>query len=64
MRLSFNNILPLIIILIGVGYLLANLGIIAITPWQALVRFWPALLVLWGLRMVISDVLSSRFRHY
>jgi lia operon protein LiaF len=64
MRLSFNNILPLIIILIGIGYLLANLGIIAITPWQALVRFWPALLVLWGLRMVIWDVLFSRFRHY
>ena len=64
MRISWNTGVPILIILIGIGYLLANLDIIPITPWQAFVRYWPALLVLWGLRVIIWDILRSRFRAY
>ncbi|MGB4141747.1 MAG: cell wall-active antibiotics response protein LiaF [Limnochordia bacterium] len=62
MRISLIPALPVLIILIGAGYLLANLGLIPITPWQAFVKYWPALLVLWGLRIIIWDTIMSRFR--
>ena len=61
MNHSFNVGLPLLIILIGVGYLLANLGMIPITPLQALIRYWPVFLILWGVR-IVWDALFSRFR--
>lgn len=47
-----NLISPLIIIIIGVGYLLANLGIISITPWQAFLRYWPITLIWFGLKQL------------
>lgn len=62
MRISLIPAVPLLIILIGVGYLLANLGLIPLTPWQAFVKYWPALLVLGGLRIIIRDTVISRFR--
>ena len=64
MRISLSTGLPLLIIIVGVGYLLANLGITPNTPWQAFVQYWPALLILWGLRVIIRDIVFSRFRTY
>lgn len=47
-----NLISPVIIILIGVGYLLANLGIISITPWQAFIKYWPIILIWFGIKQL------------
>lgn len=52
---GFNIIsVPVLLILIGIGYLLANLNIIPLTPWQAFIRYWPAILVIYGLNGLIK----------
>ncbi len=58
-----NGIGALILITLGVLLLLNNFGIISSSIWQILWRFWPVLLILWGIRAVlgrniISDILS------
>lgn len=40
---------PLILISIGVVFLLNNLGILSGSFWEALIRFWPLILVIFGL---------------
>lgn len=51
---------PLVIILTGLGYLLYNLGLIAITPWQILYTYWPALLILYGLKTFADQVFRKK----
>jgi len=63
MRKSPDNWLPLIIILIGVGYLLYNVDIISFTPWKVLVKFWPAIIVYYGVKNLIQDYFATRVRH-
>jgi hypothetical protein len=44
------------VVLIGVGviFLLANFGTLAISPWGVVLHFWPVLLVALGLDLIIS----------
>lgn len=48
-----------ILVLIGVAFLLANLNI-EVHPWQLLARYWPALIVLWGLVRLFDYVQARR----
>jgi hypothetical protein len=52
-RRSRSVIFPLILILLGVGLLLDQLGVWTFS-WQALLRLWPLALVLIGLDMILS----------
>lgn len=45
---------PIILIIIGLGFLLANLDILPLNPWEAFIQYWPALLVLAGIYQLIS----------
>ncbi len=45
---------PLILITIGVLFLLANMGMLPFTFWEIAVRFWPLLLILVGLDIIIG----------
>lgn len=58
---EFSGI-PLLLIIIGVGYLLANLGLISLTPGQALIRYWPILIILIGAKILVRDYIKARFR--
>ena len=53
---------PIILILIGLGFLLANLDIIAMSPWEAFVSFWPALLIFYGAYLLVK-VAAKSLRH-
>jgi lia operon protein LiaF len=53
---------PLLIIAVGMGYLLHNLGFVAVTPWQILHTYWPALIILHGLRK-IADFSRPKGHH-
>ncbi|MGB9772624.1 MAG: LiaI-LiaF-like domain-containing protein [Bacteroidota bacterium] len=43
---------PLILIVIGVIFLLKNLGFISGSAWDVI---WPSLLIIWGLSMIFSS---------
>jgi hypothetical protein len=45
---------PLILITIGVLFLLSNMGMLPFTFWEVAVRFWPLLLILVGLDIMIG----------
>jgi LiaI-LiaF-like transmembrane region/Cell wall-active antibiotics response LiaF, C-terminal len=45
---------PLILITIGVLFLLANLGMLPLTFWEIAARFWPLILILIGLEIIIG----------
>jgi hypothetical protein len=45
---------PLILITIGVLFLLANLGILPLAFWEIAARFWPLILILVGLEIIIG----------
>lgn len=45
---------PLILITIGVLFLLANLGALPFSFWEIAARFWPLLLILIGLEIIIG----------
>jgi hypothetical protein len=45
---------PLILITIGVLFLLANLGYLPLSFWEIAFRFWPLILVLLGLEIIIG----------
>lgn len=49
---------PIFIIVVGIGYLLHNLGILPVTPWQIVKQYWPALLVLYG----VSEIARTAAR--
>ncbi len=56
-----NYLLPLSIIAIGVLLLLGNLNIISIGDiWHLFVTWWPLLIVLWGLQLLISSIDQRR----
>ncbi len=58
---EFSGI-PLLLIIIGVGYLLSNLGLIPLTPGQTLIRYWPILIIIIGARILVRDYVKARFR--
>ncbi len=45
---------PLMLITIGVLFLLANLGYLPFTFWEVAARFWPLILILVGLEIIIG----------
>ena len=45
---------PLILITIGVLFLLANLGMLPLTFWEIAARFWPLVLILIGLEIILG----------
>lgn len=45
---------PLILITIGVLFLLANLGMLPLTFWEIAARFWPLILILVGLEIIVG----------
>lgn len=47
---------PVFLILLGVGFLLSNLGLIAMSPWQVFIAYWPLIVVFFGFRMLISHM--------
>ncbi|HNE27223.1 MAG TPA: DUF5668 domain-containing protein [Pseudomonadales bacterium] len=56
-----NYLLPLSIIALGALLLLGNLGILSIRDvWHFLMTWWPALIILWGLQLLVSSVDSHR----
>jgi hypothetical protein len=60
-ELQMNYLLPLSIIALGALLLLGNLGILSIRDvWHFLMTWWPALIILWGLQLLVSSVDSHR----
>lgn len=56
-----NYLLPLSIIALGALLLLGNLGILSIRDvWHFLLTWWPALIILWGLQLLVSSLDSHR----
>ncbi len=56
-----NYLLPLSIIALGAMLLLGNLGILSIRDvWHFLMTWWPALIILWGLQLLVSSVDGHR----
>lgn len=45
---------PVFLVAIGSVLLLNNLNIIPWSSWENLVKFWPMLLILWGLEMLLG----------
>lgn len=45
---------PLILITIGVLFLLANLGMLPLTFWEIAARYWPLILILVGLEIIVG----------
>jgi hypothetical protein len=54
-------LLPLALIFVGVMFLLINLGVIERSIWPEIVRYWPVLLVLMGVDLILrrSSVFSA-----
>lgn len=57
-------VFPVILIIIGVSYLLANLGLISMTPWQVVVQYWPVIVIYMGLRMLIKNYIKNQQRKF
>jgi len=56
-----NYLLPLSIIAFGALLLLGNLGILSVREvWHFLMTWWPALIILWGLQMLVSGMDKHR----
>lgn len=53
---------PIILILIGLGFLLANLNIIPLNPWEAFINYWPALLLAYGIYS-LAKVTAKSIKH-
>ena len=52
-----NYLLPLSIIAIGVLLLLGSLDILSINQiWDFLLTWWPAIIILAGIRMLVQDI--------
>ena len=51
---------PLILIIIGLVFLLRNFGV-HIPVWHVFGRFWPLLLILWGVIRLIEYSLAPRY---
>lgn len=45
---------PLILITLGLVFLMANLGILGTSPWQLLWQWWPLILIIIGLEILIG----------
>lgn len=45
---------PLILITIGVIFLLNNFGILPWSVWDSIWRFWPVLLIIWGIQIILG----------
>lgn len=43
------------LILVGITFLLVNMGLVSPFIWEALVRFWPVLLIMAGLHIILGD---------
>lgn len=43
---------PIILIALGVGFLLANLGLLPAINWAIVARLWPLFLILWGVNLL------------
>jgi len=54
MRRRPRIVLPLILILVGVLLLLNNFGLLPWSIWGALIHFWPLILVLLGLEIILG----------
>lgn len=50
----------LILIFIGILFLLQNFGILPWSVWGFLWRFWPLLLIIWGLQIIFGRTPTSR----
>lgn len=52
-----NYLFPLSIIALGAMLLLGNLGILSIRDiWHFLITWWPALIILWGLQLLVTGI--------
>jgi uncharacterized integral membrane protein len=45
---------PIILIVLGVLLLLNTTGVVPWEAWESLWRFWPALLILWGISIIFG----------
>lgn len=61
MNMEIRISTPIILILVGFGFLLANLNIIPLNPWQAFVVYWPAFLIFAGAYHLVK--VFVRFGH-
>ncbi len=56
-----NYLLPISIIAFGALLLLGNLNILSIHEvWRFLMTWWPAIIILWGLQMLVSGMDRQR----
>lgn len=55
---------PLLLIIIGVWYLLTNLGFIPITPWQGFMRYWPSILIWYGIKNLVKELRNKNHPLY
>lgn len=56
-----NYLLPISIIAFGALLLLGNLNILSIHEvWRFLITWWPAIIILWGLQMLVSGMDRQR----
>jgi type IV secretory pathway VirB2 component (pilin) len=51
----------LLVIFIGAVFLFNNLGLLSWNIWNELWKFWPVLLILWGLKMLFGRSAFARF---
>lgn len=58
---SLSQILPLVLVIIGFGYLLNNLGIVSVSPGQVISRYWPLLLVFYGFKILGDNYRKARY---
>lgn len=45
---------PVFFIGLGLLFLLGNLGMLQVSPWNMLIRLWPVFLIVWGLDLLIG----------
>lgn len=51
---------PWLLIIIGLWHLLFNLGLVPITPWQAFINYWPALLIWYGCKNLFKTIARKK----
>ncbi len=47
---------PIVLIALGAGLLLANLGLLPTINWALLWQLWPLLLILWGVNLIVRQM--------